>query len=101
MKKTHPMTLVTIVCEAYAQSAVTRLLRELGASGWTSFTVEGDGSHGQRTGDIREFANVQIEVLMQPDVAEILLNRLAEEFFPRYAMIAFATEARVLRPQKF
>ena len=97
----HPMKLVTIVCEAYAQAAVTKLLHEAGAHGWTSFAVEGDGSRGKRPADIREFANVQIEVVLQPEAAARLLAQLEENFFPRYAMIAFESDVRVLRREKF
>jgi len=99
--KLHPLKLVTIVCEAYAQEPVTKLLREVGAHGWTLFAVEGDGSRGQRPADIREFANIQIEVIVQPEVANALLERLGKEFFPRYAMIAFESDVRVLRQDKF
>ena len=95
------MKLVTIVCEAYAQEPVTKMLREAGAHGWTLFAVEGDGARGKRPADIREFANIQIEVVVQPLVAQSLLERLEKEFFPRYAMIAFESDVRVLRPQKF
>jgi len=98
---THPMKLVTIVCEAYAREAVTKLLREVGAHGYTLFAVEGDGSQGKRPGDIPEFANIQIEVVVSPTVADTLLTRLEKEFFPRYAMIAFECEVRVLRKEKF
>ena len=97
----HPMKLVTIVCEAYAQDAVTKLLREIGTHGWTSFAVEGDGSQGKRPADIREFANVQIEVVVQPETALRLLERLGADYFSRYAMIAFESDVRVLRPAKF
>ena len=95
------MKLVTIVCEAFARDAVTELLREVGAHGYTLFVVEGDGSRGKRPGDIPEFANIQIEVVVSPAVAETLLARLEKEFFPRYAMIAFECEVRVLRKEKF
>ena len=95
------MKLVTIVCEAYARDAVTKLLREVGAHGHTLFAVEGDGSQGNRPGDIPEFANIQIEVVVPPAVADTLLTRLEKEFFPRYAMIAFECEVRVLRKEKF
>ena len=98
---THPMKLVTIVCEAHARDAVTKLLREVGAHGHTLFAVEGDGSQGKRPGDIPEFANIQIEVVVPPTVADILLTRLEKEFFPRYAMIAFEGDVRVLRKEKF
>ena len=95
------MKLVTIVCEAYAKEAVKKLLREVGAHGCTIFDVEGDGSHGERPADIREFANIQIEVIVPPNVAQTLLERLEKEFFPRYAMIAFEGDVRVLRKEKF
>jgi nitrogen regulatory protein P-II 2 len=98
---THPMKLVTIVCEAHAREAVTDLLRKAGAHGWTLFSVEGDGSQGHRPADIPEFANIQVEVIVQPPVAEKLLETLARDFFPRYAMIAFESDVRVLRPGKF
>ena len=98
---THPMKLVTIVCEAHAREAVTKLLRESGAHGWTLFSVEGDGSQGKRLADIPEFANIQIEVIVKPEVATVLLDRLGREFFPRYAMIAFESDVRVLRQDKF
>ena len=95
------MKLVTIVCEAYAQEPVTKLLRDVGAHGWTLFSVEGDGSRGQRPADIREFANIQIQVVVQPEVAPALLERLQSEFFPRYGMIAYESDVRVLRQEKF
>jgi nitrogen regulatory protein P-II 2 len=95
------MKLVTIVCESYAQDAVTKLLHDSGAHGWTLFAVEGDGSRGRRPADIREFANIQIEVVVPPEVSLGLLEKLGRDFFPRYAMIAFESEVRVLRPSKF
>ena len=98
---THPMKLVTIVCEAYAKEAVTKLLREVGAHGYTLFPVEGDGSRGKRPADIPEFANIQVEVIVQTEVAGKLLQRLGQDLFPRYGMIAFESEVRVLRPEKF
>ncbi len=98
---THPMKLVTIVCEAFAKAAVTKLLRDVGAHGYTLFAVEGDGSRGRREADIPEFTNIQIEVIVPPEVALSLLTRLEKEFFPSYGMIAFESDVRVLRPNKF
>ena len=98
---THPMKLVTIICEALAREPLTRLLKEVGAHGFTLFEVEGLGARGSRVADIAEFANIQVEVVAQPAVAERLLARLEKDFFPRFAMIAYETDVRVLRADKF
>ena len=95
------MKLVTIVCEAYALDAVKALLSDVGAHGWTHFSVEGAGAGGERAGEMKEFANVQIEVVLQPAAAETLLARLEKELFPRYGMIAFESDVRVMRSGKF
>ena len=99
--KTHPMKLVTIICEAHAREPVKKLLREAGAHGYTLFQVEGEGSRGERTAEIQEFANIQIETIVQPDVAAALMEKLERDFFPRFGMIAFESDVRVLRPKKF
>jgi hypothetical protein len=98
---THPMRLVTIVGEALARERLTRLLAEEGAHGYTLFAVEGAGAQGSRVADIAEFANIQVEVIVTPTVAERLLARLQRDFFPHFAMIAYETEVRVLRREKF
>ena len=97
----HPMKLVTIVCEAYAKDAVTKLLHEVGAHGYTLFAVEGEGSQGRRPGDIAEFSNIQAQVVVPPAVAGQLMARLQAEFFPRFAMIAYESDMQVLRPENF
>jgi phosphoenolpyruvate carboxylase len=51
--------------------------------------------------DIQEFANIQVEVIAQPAVAEQLLARLEKDCFPRNAMIACESDVRVLRREKF
>lgn len=98
---THPMKLITIVCEALALEPVKTLLRETGATGWTHFTVEGEGRGGERAAEMPEFANVQIQVIAPPERSEEILQRLQAEFFPRYGMIAFESDVRVLRSEHF
>lgn len=99
--ETHLVKLVTIICEAHAREAVIEKLRRVGARGWTLFEVQGDGARGLRPADIPEYANIQIEVLLQPTVAATLLDILARECFPAYGMVAFESDVRVLRAAKF
>ncbi len=99
--QTHPMKQVTIIGEALAREHLKKLLREVGAHGYTLFEVEGAGAQGERSGDIQEFGNVQVEVIVQPGMATEILERLQRDFFPRFAMIAFTSDIEVLRREKF
>lgn len=98
---THPMTLLTIVCESHARGRVLDLLRTTGAHGWTLFPVEGTGAQGGRPADIPEYTNLQIQVIVKPPVANEILEQLGRDFFPRYAMVAFTSDIQVLRAEKF
>jgi nitrogen regulatory protein PII len=95
------MKLVTVICEALAKEPLLRALEEAGAHGHTLFAVEGSGAQGLRAGEMSEFANIQVEVIVPPAVAVMLLERLQQEFFPRFAMVAYEMDIRVLRPNKF
>lgn len=75
------MKLVTIIGEALAREPLRKLLGEVGTHGYTLFTVEGEGNHGSRTADIQEFANIQLQVIVPPEVSDKLLQRLEKEFF--------------------
>jgi nitrogen regulatory protein PII len=97
----HSLKQVTIVCEALAREAVLGVLKDAGAHGWTIATVEGQGPGGARGGEIPELANLRLEVLLQPEAATTVLQRLERELFSRYAMIAWETDVRVLRPARF
>ena len=97
----HSMKLVTIICEAILEERIVDLLREAGAHGYTAFAVRGSGNQGERNADITEAGNVQIQVIVKPSVSERLLTRLYNELFSSYAMIAYESDVRVLRPEKF
>ena len=97
----HPMKLVTIICEALLEERVVEILRQCGSHGHTAYSVRGSGSQGDRSADIVETGNVQIEIIVKPAVAEAVLERLHHELFSSYAMVAYETDVRVMRPQKF
>jgi len=97
----HPMKRVTIICESILEVPVLTLIRETGAHGYTAHPVRGGGHQGERCADTTETSNVQIDVILKPAAAEALLQRLHSEFFPAYAMVAYESDVRVLRPEKF
>jgi nitrogen regulatory protein P-II 2 len=95
------MKLVTIIAEAFARDAILNLLHIVGAHGYTLSQVEGSGARGERTAEMPELANIRVEVVVPPDVSTALMGRLQAEFFPRYAMVVYETDIRVIRSEKF
>jgi len=98
---THPMKLLTIVAEALVRKPIEALLSDEGAHGFTVFSVEGRGAGGARFAELSEYANIQFEVVVPEAVAQRLLQRLHDEFLPRYGLIVLESDVRVLRPHKF
>ncbi len=97
----HPMRLVTIVCEALARDIVLRLARECGAHGATVSPASGVGATGERPADIEEAANIRVELVVVPEAAARIAERMERELFPRFACILWETDVRVMRRGKF
>jgi nitrogen regulatory protein P-II 2 len=91
---------VSIVAEALLEDRIIRICREAGARGHTVTEARGEGSRGVRASEW-EGKNVKIETIVDPVVAELILGRVAEEYFEHYAVIAYVTEVSVLRGEKY
>lgn len=97
---TTTMRLVTIVSEAILAERLQREVLELGASGYTVGRAHGEGSRGTRASEL-EGGNVRIEVVITPEVERRIFERLAREYFPRFAVIAWSHDVEVLRGSKY
>lgn len=98
--ETHDLVLVTLVAEPVLEDRLTREILGFGASGFTVTDVRGRGSRGIRTGDIPG-QNIRIETLVSRRVADRLLARAAEAWFPHYAVVVWETPVRVVRGAKY
>ncbi len=97
---TSLVSLVTIVAESVLADRLIELLRQHGASGYTVTDVRGEGSRGRRVGEIPG-DNVRLETVVAGDVAGTILDALAERYFANYAVVAWITEVRVARGEKY
>lgn len=93
--------LVTIVAEAVLQDRLARLVREAGASGHTVSACAGEGSRGLRSTTPAGGQNVRIEAVVDDAAAQRILARLAAEYFPHYAVVAWLADVEVVRGAKF
>ena len=94
------LRLVTIVAERILEDRLTRDVMEAGATGFTVSESRGRGSRGMRAGDIPG-EGVRIEVVVSPEVADRIVERLRDAYFPHYAVIAWLADVEVVRGDKY
>jgi nitrogen regulatory protein P-II 2 len=97
---TATVKLVTIVAESVLADRLTRAILAAGATGYTLTPATGAGSRDMRASTL-DGENIRIETLASPAVAEALLERLARDWFPHYAVIAWVSDVAVLRGEKY
>lgn len=94
------LDLVTIIAEPVLEEAITADLLRLGATGYTVAEVRGRGSRGMRSGDVPG-SGIRIETVVSHEVALCLLERVREQWFPHYAVIAWRSAVEVVRGDKY
>lgn len=97
---TLTLSLITIVAEGLLKEEIAELLRRHGASGFTLTRADGEGSRGVRARDW-EGPNLKFESVVDPAVADAVMDELAARYFDHYAVTAWISEVRVLRGDKF
>jgi nitrogen regulatory protein P-II 2 len=98
--QTTPMKLVTIIAEDEIEPRLTRDIMTLGAHGYSVGKVRGEGLHGARLSEW-EGENIRLETIVSEEVADKIMARLAEQYFPHFAIIAYLSNIEVLRGGKF
>lgn len=98
--QTMPLVCVTVVAEAVLEQRLLRDVQATGARGWTVSEARGQGTRSVRASEW-EGANVRLETLVTPDVAQRLLAVLARDYFPHFAVVAWTSEVHVIRGEKY
>ena len=97
---TRPFRLVTIISEPVVSREIISLAKELGASGFTSSDVRGEGSSDKSSGEVPD-EKIKIEIVSDSVLADHLMSEVAAHYFKNYSIIVYSSEVRVLRPEKF
>ncbi|GGM97779.1 hypothetical protein GCM10007092_09340 [Thermus composti] len=94
------LKLVTIVAESLLEKRLVEEIKRLGAKGYTITPARGEGSRGIRSVDW-EGQNIRLETIVSEEVALKILQKLQEEYFPHYAVIAYVENVEVVRGEKY
>lgn len=94
------LKLVTIIAEGFLEDKLIREVKKLGAKGYSITPARGAGSRGVRASEW-EGANIRLECIVSPEVAEKIVTRLTEVYFTNYAVIAFLENVEVVRGDKY
>ncbi len=97
---TTSLLLLTIIAEDELEGRLIEDLKKLGIRGYTASTVRGEGSHGLRASQW-EGENIKIETIVDENLADAIEKRIADAYFPRFAVILYVTPVQVLRGNKF
>jgi nitrogen regulatory protein PII len=97
---TTTLKLVTIVTEKILEDRLLRTLDSLGAKGYTLTRATGKGSRGVRASEW-EGPDTRIETLVSPEVAEAIVEHVADKYFEHYAVIVYMQNAEVVRGEKY
>jgi len=98
--KTVSLKLLTIIADEALQKRLVEDVKKLGAKGYTIEKAYGEGEHGGRI-SAWEGENIRLELLVSAEVAERILENLVRHYFEKYSIIAYLSDAQVLRGEKF
>jgi len=92
----QPVILLTIIAETVLKDAIVKLFKSNNVSGYTINQVQGEGSHGQRLGDMAGYnTNIEIKTLVSKDVSDSILRSI-KDYQGKHALIAFRQNVETL-----
>ena len=92
--------LLTIVAESGLEKRLVSVLHNAGARGYTVSAAHGEGPRNQRAGDISG-GNIRIESVLSNQVLDEVLEKVAADYFPHYAVSAWVADVEVLRDERY
>jgi len=102
MNKLAEIRRVTVVTDVVLERMLLDEFTKLGAKGYTCMDCHGKGRHNVVEGvDPFSAALVRIELLVQPDVAQKIIDYLRREVFTNYACTACIETVEVASNHQF
>ena len=97
---TTPLKMVVLVAEPVLETRLVRELHDLGATGCSVIDGRGEGSRHAHATDLPG-ANVRIEAIVRPEVADRIMEHVSAQYFTHYSFIAYVVDVAVARGAKY
>jgi nitrogen regulatory protein P-II 2 len=97
---TTAMKMVVLVAEPVLEARLVATLRELGARGFSIIEGRGEGSRHAHATDLPG-ANIRIESIVSSDVADRIMEHVAQRYFEHFSFIAYVVDVAVSRASKY
>ncbi|NJM05924.1 transcriptional regulator [Candidatus Gracilibacteria bacterium] len=94
------LKLVTIIAEALLEERMLEAIQRAGARGHSLSRVSGQGTRGIHASDW-EGDNIKIETIVSPEVANQIIEHIAQTYFAHYAVIVYTQVVEVVRSEKY
>jgi len=91
--------LVQIIVNIALENKIEKKLKEVGASGFTTFDVRGDGLYGFQSGHIDGDTNVLIMAVEPAETVEKILSEMNALIERGHHLTVFSSHADVLMPR--
>lgn len=97
---TLPLKLLVIVAEAVLRDRLVAELKTLGVPGCT-LTTAMSWARGKAGASEWEGPSVRLEVVASAEIVDAILGALAERYFPTWSVMAWVSDAAVVRAEKY
>jgi len=92
---------VTVVASKELETELTERFVALGASGYTATACRGVGRSTLADGSDVNISQVRLETIVQPDVADRILDYLRSDITPAHRVAVYTETVEVLRQDNF
>ena len=92
----QPAVLLTVIAETVLKDAILHMFKSYSVSGYTMNQVQGEGSHGQRLGDMAGYnTNIEIKAIVSQEVSDSILWSI-KDYKGKQAIMAFRQNVEAL-----
>lgn len=93
--------LLTVITEEALERPLTKIIKQVGARGYTITEARGEGARGARGPGVEQGSNIRVEVICEEAMAWQIAETLHQQYFENFSMVLYLSDVQVIRGDKF